>query len=311
MLWAAHDGLVSGGGPGLATVLASWQSIGGCGASAGAGAGAGIKWIGRGVSGGLFSVQSQAFYTPLLSDPTKVEHHFLENTLISSDLTSSWNVGVGIPFAYKYMRDPYGLTTPEGAPIDLSNSGLGDISVQNTFKLGAINATALNLSLALPTGSYDVTYKRAYLRQHQQLGFGKVGGSVTLDHTLDEIWGLIVVGAAGAWRGGENSIGNYRAPSASAWAYTGYFMGPLVPSVGLSLAGFDGHDRDRGQEENTALYSASLQVSLEWSTDWIAFLLGAVVPYQYDGVTVVDGQPRSPWGMGPWILSLGVSVAPF
>src|SRR5262245_9339142 len=44
-------------------LLASWQTIGGCGAGAGAASSAGIKWVGRNVSGGLFNVQEQVSYS--------------------------------------------------------------------------------------------------------------------------------------------------------------------------------------------------------------------------------------------------------
>ncbi|HEY0712728.1 MAG TPA: hypothetical protein VGF45_08650, partial [Polyangia bacterium] len=55
----AQDVSVSAG------ALASWATIGGCGAGASSGSGAGIKWIGRSVSGGLFQVQCQGNYGPL------------------------------------------------------------------------------------------------------------------------------------------------------------------------------------------------------------------------------------------------------
>src|SRR5262245_41194992 len=45
--------------------LASWQNIGGCGAGASTGVGGGIKWIGRGVTGGAFDSQCTASYTRL------------------------------------------------------------------------------------------------------------------------------------------------------------------------------------------------------------------------------------------------------
>ena len=45
--------------------LASWQTVGGCGAGASTGNAAGVKWIGRSVTGGLFGVQCQVTYTRL------------------------------------------------------------------------------------------------------------------------------------------------------------------------------------------------------------------------------------------------------
>jgi hypothetical protein len=53
-------------------------------------------------------------------------------------------------------------------------------------------------------------------------------------------------------------------------------------------------------------------LSLEWSTDWIALLVAASFPYGYDGIKLDDnGQARSPWRLLPWTVSLGVAAAPF
>jgi hypothetical protein len=287
------------------SLLASWQTVGGCGSGATTGAGGGVKWIGPIVTGGMFNVLSQATYMPV-SSGAQQEYHLYVNNLISKDVTEKINVGINIPVVYKYLRDPYGLN------IDLSNSGLGDIYLQSTLKLGAINNTLLTAALGLPTGKYDQVYKNTPLRQHQQLGFGRYAGTVSLDHVMDELWGLTVLGASAAYRGGENSLSSYRAPAGSAYAYVGYFVGKLVPSVGLSITGLTGHDRDRSQDELTGLYMATPTVSIEWGNDWIGLLAGAAFPYQYDGVRVdSDGHPRSPWGWGPYSFSLALSLAPF
>src|SRR6266516_3718512 len=46
----------------LAPLLASWETIGGCGAGGTGGAGVGVKWIGRNTTGGLFQMITQANY---------------------------------------------------------------------------------------------------------------------------------------------------------------------------------------------------------------------------------------------------------
>jgi len=288
----------------LAPLLASWQTVGGCGAGSGSAGTGGVKWIGRNVTGGLFNVQCQASYSPQLEAPK--QHDFALTTVISKDLSDTWNVGVGVPLLYKYLVDPYNLN------LDISNSGFGDVSLQVTRKLGPINATSLTASLGLPTGTHDVAYKMHYLRQNQQLGIGRVTGSLTLDHTMDQMWGLIVVGAVASWRGGENELGNYRAPSATGYGYAGWFVGPFVPAVGLSLTGFTGHDRDQTEDEYSPLFSFGPSLSLEWSSDVVALLVGGSLPYQYDGIDKdTEGRPRSMWGFGQWVVALGVSVAPF
>jgi hypothetical protein len=291
----------------LAPMLASWQTVGGCGASAATGAGVGVKWIGRNVTGGLFGVQCLSSYSPPApSDPRATDHQFFLTTLVTKELDDAWSLGVNIPFVYKYMRDPYGLN------VDLSNGGLGDVFVQGTHKLGTIHDTLITAAVGLPTGAHKTQYKMDYLKQHRQLGFGKVAASLAIDHNVDETWGLVVLGASGAWRGGQNDLGSYRAPSGSAYAFAGYFLGPVVPSVGLSLTGFTGHDRNRTAEENTGLFVAAPTASLEWSTDWMALLVGFSLPYQWDGIRVnSEGQPKNPWSFGAWTATLGVSFSPF
>jgi hypothetical protein len=287
-------------------LLASWQTIGGCGAGASTGSGGGIKWIGRGVTGGAFNTQWLTSYTRLDTDPTRVEHHLFGNALVMTGLGDRWMVGANVPVVYKYMHDPF----RSGA--DLSNSGLGDISLMVTRKLGPIGATALTATVGLPTGQYDGTYKLRILNQSQQRGFGKPTASLMLDHVGDETWGLTVLGASASWRGGENAINNYRAPSASTYAYAGYFLGPLVPAIGLTLTGLTGHDRDQTVQQITGLYLASPSVSIEWSTDWIAILVGASFPYQYDGVDKdTEGRARTPHGWGPWTIGVGFELSPF
>jgi len=290
------------GGP----LLAGWQNIGGCGAGASTGNAAGIKWIGRSVTGGLFGVQCQMTYTRLAPDAERPEHHAFANTLITHPAGDRWILGVNVPLVLKYMRDPF------ETGVDLSNSGIGDIGVQLTRKLGPIGATLLTFSAGLPTGDYKGRYKMRILNQSQQRGFGKPTAAVTLDHSSDKLWGLTVVGATAAWRGGENEINNYRAPTGSLYGYLGYYLGPLVPALGLSVTGSTGHDRDQTVEQITGLYSAAANLSLEWSSDYLAVLLGASFPYQYDGIYEnTEGQPRNPWGWGPWMVGLGVSVSPF
>lgn len=300
----------------LAPFLSSWQTIGGCGAGAGSGSAAGLKWIGRNATGGLFNVQEQASYTDLGSKQYP-ERNFFFNTLISADVGEKFNFGINVPLIYKYLNDPTHVGGVGSQAIDYSNGGLGDISVLATRKLGRINALTLTGIVGLPTGTSKLTYTPpgapypTYLTQSQQLGFGKPTYTGILDQTLDQVWGVIVVGGAAAWRGGDNGIA-YRAPTASAYAYAGYFWGPFVPSFGLALSGFKGHDRDLSSVQNSPIASLAANLSLEWSTDWLAVLLAASFPYKYDATTRDDsGLPRSPWGFMPWTLAVGLATSPF
>jgi hypothetical protein len=172
----------------------------------------------------------------------------------------------------------------------------------------------LSLAVGLPTGTHDAEYKHDLLTQEKQLGPGEVTGSLTLDHTLDQTWGVIVLGGLLAWRGGENELGSYRAPQASAYGYGGYFIGPFVPALGLTLSGFLKPDRDRGIEQDVPLILLAPSLSLEWSTDWVAVLLGVSLPiglYGNTGENVGGLKPPSVTGLQPWTAALGVSVSPF
>jgi hypothetical protein len=298
----------------LGPLLASWQTVGGCGAGAATGGGAGIKWIGRGVRGGLFNVLEQGSYTETrigLQGHGHLEQHMIETTLITVDIGEKWNVGATLPLVYKYLQDP--RNDPLN-PANVSNGGLGDVSAQVTRKFGRINDTMLTAVVGFPTGTYDAQYKGRLLEQHQQLGFGKFTGSLLIDHTLDRVWGLMVAGALASYRGGENSVQSYRAPSATGYYYAGFYVGPFVPAIGVSMTGFTGHDRSVNEEAATALFSVAANASIEWSTDYFAVLVGASVPYQYDGFNHQPGDtgnPKSPWGLGSWIVGLGLAASPF
>jgi hypothetical protein len=306
---AAENASSSGSAQG--DLLASWQAIGGCGAGAGASTGACVKWIGRNVTGGLVNVQQQFCYTKL-GTSTFPEYNYFSNTLVTADLTEKWSLGVNVPLIYRYIVDPNHFGGADA--VDYSNAGIGDVSVMATRRLGDINDTLVTGIVGLPTGTWEASFTPGGppINQNQQLGFGKPTATLVVDHVLDQVWGLMVVGASGSWRGGQNKIHNYRAPSASAYGYAGYFWGSWVPAVGLTASGFTGHDRDQDAEMYSPLAILSANLSLEWSTDWIAVIAVAQLPYRYDGFTVDDNKaPRSPWGFMPWTVGLGIAVAPF
>lgn len=288
----------------LGPLLASWETVGGCGAGSSGGAGT-VKWIGRGTTGGLFDDITQANYIHLDN-----AYNFILSTEVTKDIAEVWSAGVSVPFVYKRYNDYMGLNPA----VDISNGGLGDINLLGTRRFGPINATSLTLAVGLPTGTHDAEYKADLLTQEKQLGIGRVTGSLTLDHTLDETWGVIVLGGLASWRGGENELGNYRAPLASLYGYGGYFFGPFVPALGLTLTGFLKADRDRGIEQDVPLLLLAPSASLEWSSDWVAILVGVSLPiglYGNTGENLGGLKPPSVTGLQPWTAALGVSVSPF
>jgi hypothetical protein len=283
-------------------LLSSWQTIGGCGTGSSTGAGGGIKWIGRGATGGLFNVQTLGTYMHLSQG-----YNLTLSTLITRDLGEKWNIGVSVPVLYKSYRNLYGR-------LDVANSGLGDVGALLTRRLGEINATSLTLYVGFPTGTYDAKIQTVpgYLTQEKQLGIGRFTGSLTLDHTLDQTWGLIVLGGTVGYRGGENKLKNYRAPVASVYGYSGYLLGPFVPSLGLAATRFFGVDRDQGLDQTVQLWAVSATVGLEWSNDWLAILGGFSLPFGWQTRGVVDGaNTPDDAGLQPWTAGIGFSVSPF
>lgn len=281
----------------LGPLLASWQTVGGCGAGASSGTGSGIKWIGRGVRGGLFYLETQVNYVRM-----PYGYNFISTTLLSYDLTPEWSLGVSVPYLYKFMNDPFKVR------VDLANKGPGDVAVLATRHLGDARAWKLTLSLGIPVGTNDVAYLMQRLPQDRQLGLGKPTASLVLDHTIDNLWGPIVLGGTANWRGGTNNLGSYRGPSASVYSYAGVLLGPFVPAAGLSVTGFAASDRDFGEPQALPYASAAANVSLEWSTDWMALLLAGSLPYDV-GVhsTTVPAFNR----FGPWTVALGAAFAVF
>jgi hypothetical protein len=282
----------------LGGLLASWETIGGCGAGSSAGAGAAVKWIGRGTRGGLFNAQFLASYMPLPEGLHYDSGYNLSVTAqITRDVAEEWNVGVLVPYLYKYYRNYFDLRYN---PVDISNGGLGDVNFLVTRRFGPINATSLTLSVGVPTGTFHARYKNDLLSQEKQLGSGRHTGALTLDHTMDELWGLIVLGATGGYRGGENTYKNFRAPVAGAYAYAGYYLGPFIPSFGISYNHFFKRDRDRTLEQDMALNIVAGNVAIEWASDYVAILGGFSLP-----ITV----PK--FEVDPWLVGVGFSVSPF
>jgi hypothetical protein len=290
----------------LGPLLSSWETIGGCGAGGGT-AGTGIKWIGRQTTGGLFQVQTlNNFVTIPPTGPSGAAmggYNFISNNQITTDLSDKWNGGVSIPYAWKWYPSPFGT----GA---LWNGGLGDMNLLMTRKLGTDNSSSLTGLLFLPTGTYNATYGGSLLPPDEQLGFGRVTGSLVFDHTFDKDWGLILVGGAANYRGGYNSIHYYRAPSATTYAYTGWFAGPLVPALGINVVGQTRQDTrgDFGENVNTPVLMAAGQASLEWSTPYVAILGGIFAPVS---LLQENWNTYGHLKLQAWTVALNISVSPF
>jgi hypothetical protein len=267
-------------GPGT---LASWQTVGGCGAGGGSASspGGGIKWVGRSVTGGLLDTQS--LFTQTFS-------HASRFTTLSVRMAGSpvprLGLALTVPILYKA-----GDVAVLGENRRAALSGFGDLSLEASYKLGAIASHQLSLFVSAPTGSADAVRQGVVLPQHLQLGSGVPGVVAQYEHTRDHDWGLMLLGGTVSYAGWTNDIGDYRAPSATAYAHLGYLVGPWVPSAGLTLFAKPIHDRERGADRPDAVDPLVMLVpsfGLEWSTPWIALLPAATVGLSYNGLESVS-----------------------
>jgi hypothetical protein len=174
-------------------------------------------------------------------------------------------------------------------PVNLT--GFGDVSLEAAYKFGRIGAHQLTLNASLPTGSSDAVRQGVVLPQHLQLGSGVAGGTLQYQHTRDRDWGLLLLGGTASYAGPENSLGDFRAPSATVYGHVGYLVGRLVPAAGLTLFGKAQHDRERGFDRPGELDPRVMLVpslSCEWSTDWFAILPAASAGLSRNGLESVS-----------------------
>lgn len=261
------------------TPLASWASIGGCGAGGGSAStpGGAIKWVGRNVTGGLLDVQCMSSQTEAYGNWFSAA-----TTRLGMWPTERWGAAVYVPVLYK-VGDVSVLGQGKTARI----AGFGDLSLEASRKLGATLAHVLSLIGSLPTGSYDAVRQGIVLPQRLQLGSGVPGMTAQYQYTRDHDWGLVLVGGTLSYNGWENRIHDYRAPTATTSVHVGTILGRLVPSAGLTLFGKPAHDRERGADlapNGDPRLMLIPALGLEWSSDWVALMLAATVGLSQQGV---------------------------
>jgi hypothetical protein len=271
--------------------LASWRTVGGCGAGGGSAsaAGGGIKWIGRNVTGGALDAQ-------VLSTQTFADGN--QYTSIASRLAmhprDRLTLALNVPVVIKA-----GEVTVLGQTRQARIAGFGDVSLEGAYRLGAIGAHQLTLTVALPTGSADAVRQGIVLPQHLQLGSGVPGATGQYELTRDQVWGLLLFGASASYGGWHNDIGDWRAPSATAYAHVGYLLDRWAPSAGLTLFAKPTHDRERGAArpaDRDPLFMLVPSLGLEWSNDWIAVLPAATAglsPAGFESLSVGLGVSSS------------------
>jgi hypothetical protein len=309
----------------LGPLLASWETIGGCGA--GGATGTGVKWIGRNTTGGLFQAifMNNFVFIPVSLKPgqgaggyNEIANLQLGKDFIFDPWNGSWNLSLSVPYLYKHYNDFLG-----NGP--LSNGGIGDVNLFLSRKLGTDNSTTVTVIAGIPTGTYTAQYKGTYLTPDEQLGFGRLTGTLQVEHTFDQDWGLAVVGGTAGYRGGKQtdkflwvvdkpSQHNYRAPSASIYGYAGYFLGPLVPALGLNLTGYTEQDTrgDFGETLDAPVATGALHASIEWSNPYVAILGGVFVPIALRGTDWhTSATANGDRYLQPWTVAVGISTSPF
>jgi hypothetical protein len=293
--------------------LAAWGNIGGCGVSGAATSSGGVKWVGRGVTGGLVDVQcilSQTMFPDGAQQSTF-------STRLGTSIGYKWMVAATVPFRYNVegVQNQFGIDVGE-----VHLPGFGDISLEGTRKLGITNAHTVTLSLSIPAGSHDAVRRGVVLPQRMQLGSGVMSVAGVYEYTRDFDWGPMIFGGNVFYSGWENSIkergGDFRGSGAAGYVYAGYMLGPFVPSFGLNLTTKVTGDRGDGfPQPGQPMVMVSPTVAIEWSTDWLAILLSASTQFSlFEGSNALFGGAgdwKAVFELETWTVGLGVQTSIF
>jgi hypothetical protein len=264
----------AGSGPAAHVALTPWASIGGCGAGGSGGAGSGVvKWIGRGVSGGLLDVQ---VLSNLEVGQTRRNLAVAPRFSIKPGYTSSFAITVPV-LSKEVLFQPQKNLEPQ----TMVTGGIGDVLVDYSKSFGMSGQYSLMATLILPTGQYDIvrgaeTSPRV-LSNMLQLGGGVYTASLGMGYIRDFDKSMLLVdciylhpfavnfsgknshndASSGGWGYdtglmtdeekkrfeyyfkpyGENDLGGYSPPSLYAAAYWADKRSPaFVSSYGCNLS---------------------------------------------------------------------------
>jgi hypothetical protein len=158
-----------------------WASVGGCGAGGSGGGGGGAKWVSRVRLGAISELQATYGFT--------FGQNFYNQSLaphISYKLREETSIGLAVPLTSKIAEvQPTTLFPPQY----FITGGMGDIGLDISQSFGMIGEYSLGLSLALPTGQYNI--KRGsdkstiFLPTGLQKGTGLYNASLTLSYNKD------------------------------------------------------------------------------------------------------------------------------
>ncbi len=183
--------------------LTPWQCIGGCGAGGSGGTAADVKWIGKGVSGGLIDAEAIGSLTTGQSFEYKQV-----KTRLSMKPTWSTGLGLTIPIVSKI-----GSLQPKTNYDDKEEQtgGIADLMLDFSKTLGAGGEYSLSINITLPTGQYDIKRGKEnemlYLPVTLQCGSGIFNATLGLNRTIDVEDGLWVVEGFFSWPFAVNFYG--------------------------------------------------------------------------------------------------------
>lgn len=201
-----------------ATRLMPWQNIGGCGAGGSGGLGGGnIKWIGRGVSGGILDIQAIA---GVEISQTRRNYAFMHRFALKP--TSSSSLALSVPVLSKTAQFQPQANLPSRTEV---TGGIGDLLLDFSQTFGSIGQYSFLATLMFPTGQYDIKRGeetgRQYLSNILQLGGGVYAASIGLSYSRDFDKGILVADLLTTHPfvinfSGENS---YNDETAGGWGY--------------------------------------------------------------------------------------------
>jgi hypothetical protein len=170
-----------------------WACVGGCGAGGSGGAGgATVKWVGKGVSGGLIDVQE--VYS---STATKKSNTNALETRLSFRPTYTSTLALTIPVLSK--NGTMQTSTASDEKTGIVNNGLGDIRIDFQNSFGLSGEFSYSVTLAIPTGDWSSTIGRDASKQFMpanlQLGSGLYSLALDLGYTQDFDDAMLLVDA--------------------------------------------------------------------------------------------------------------------
>ena len=197
--------------------LASWGNIGGCGVGGGGGE---VRWIGRRSPGGR--VETELMISHAAGEDLQTTKYTLR---VSGDLPGRFNVGLQLPYLHSVRRDDSFSDPDQPMIVD----EWGDLSLLLSRKFGMLGATSVNLTVGFPTAPHDLLYDGYWpIAYDAQPGRGEYTFSLGAEHTIDRDWGPMIFGGSYSYNGGENDMGDYKAPTISGFGYFSYKTASLV-----------------------------------------------------------------------------------